>query len=112
MEEYKPMGFWEAIWGHSWTGMDSIGRWLVIVIGLLLGALIVGMVWSLIDNLSFIVRARRAGNHIHYSYRDGGPGVGIIVGNVVLPTRNTITTMTVAKGKKKDCLECYRETLR
>lgn len=105
--------FWDAfkelpgiMWGDSWTGIDSMGRWLCIGIGLLLLAIIVGAIWSWIGDLRFAASCRRRGGHVHVTYRDHGPGVGVIVGNVVVPTRNTSKTLRFAKGKEENCQKC------
>lgn len=98
--------FWEMWWGDSWTGYDSFGRWLTVAIALLLLSIVVGLVWSWIGDRRFAASCRRRGGHMHVEYRDHGPGIGIIVGNVVVPTRNTSKRLTFAKGKEDNCREC------
>lgn len=110
MDDYS---LWDAfkelpgiLWGDSWTGIDSMGRWICVVVGLLLLAIIVGGVWSWVGDLRFRASARRRGGHVHVRYRDEGPGIGIIVGNVVVSTRNTSKTLFFVKGKEENCREC------
>lgn len=110
MDDYS---FWDAIkdipgimWGDSWTGIESVGRYL----SLFFIALVLFIIWMFIgDSIAkarFAASCRRRGGHMHVKVKDHGPGIGIIVGNVVVPTRNTSETWTFAKGKRENCQKC------
>lgn len=105
MDDYKYPSFWETLWGDTWKpGYDSIGRYMV----LLLAAIVVGVVLMFIldgrGDRKFIKSCYARGGHVHYK---SSPGIGVVVGNVVVPTTNT--TLIFAPGKEEDCQKCQAE---
>lgn len=106
---YESPSFWEYLWGDTWRpGMESLGRYMVLFIAaLFLGLIVVGILDARSDR-RFIRNCYARGGHVHYRHRSV-PGPGIIVGNVVVPTSSTATTMTFAPGKEENCQRCQGE---
>lgn len=97
--------FWELWWGDSWTGYESMGRWLTVGIAVLFLIIAVAIWASARSDRRFVQSCYDRGGHVHYKYRTVA-GPGIIVGNVVVPTNSVACTMTFAPGKKENCQRC------
>jgi len=97
--------FFEVLWGDSWSGYGSVGRWLTLAIVACVVALVIAGVRGAASDRRFVASCHARGGHVHYKSRSV-PGIGIIVGNVVLPTQSSVTTMTFAPGKESDCEVC------
>jgi hypothetical protein len=110
MDDYS---FWDGIkeipgimWGDSWTGIDSVGRYICLAFGAVVLFILLMAISDSIRKARFAASCKRRGGHMHVRVRDHGPGIGIIVGNVVVPTRNTSETWLFVKGKQSNCREC------
>jgi hypothetical protein len=104
--------FWEGIkemfwllWGESWTGIESVGRYAFLALVAIVLGMVVAMVAAGHSDRRFVRSCYARGGHVHYSYRSV-PGPVIVIGSVGVPTTGTATTMTFAKGKEEDCQRC------
>lgn len=102
MSGYKSPSFWEMLWGDTWKpGYDSLGRYLFLFIVLVIVVGVALIFFGVRADRRFEKSCYRRGGHVHYR---SSPGVGVVVGNVVVPTTNT--TMIFAEGKEEDCPRC------
>jgi hypothetical protein len=106
---YNDYSIWDALrdamWGDSWSGYESVGRYITLALVTLVAGGIIYGVYSWWDSKQFIRSCYERGGHVHYSYRQvAGPVV--IVGNIGIPTTSTSTTMTFAEGNEEDCKKC------
>jgi hypothetical protein len=97
--------FADIMWGESWTGIESIGRYMT----LLFVAAIIGAIWFYFwakrSDQRFIDSCYARGGHVHYEHeRVAGPV--IVSGDVGIPIPVIATTMVFAEGREEDCDQC------